>query len=77
MSLVHGDAKLLLPQLVRPLNIASWQAKVRVLKREYGWNYHHIGETIYAPALLKQISERMHVDTIVTKDVGQHHMWTA
>lgn len=27
--------------------------------------------------MLKQISERMHVDTIVTTDVGQHQMWTA
>ncbi|WGL95245.1 acetolactate synthase 2 catalytic subunit [Arsenophonus nasoniae] len=72
-----GDAKLLLPRLARPLNIALWQAKVSALKTEYAWNYNHTGDSIDVPALLKQISERMHVDTIVTTDVGQHQMWTA
>jgi acetolactate synthase-1/2/3 large subunit len=34
-------------------------------------------ETIFAPALLRELSGRLRADAIVTTDVGQHQMWVA
>ena len=34
-------------------------------------------KTIFAPALLKELSDRLRSDAIVTTDVGQHQMWAA
>lgn len=39
--------------------------------------YDHHGDAIYAPLLLKQLSDRKPADCIVTTDVGQHQMWAA
>ncbi len=39
--------------------------------------YDHPGEAIYAPLLLKQLSDRKPADSVVTTDVGQHQMWSA
>ncbi|WP_350305683.1 acetolactate synthase 2 catalytic subunit [Photorhabdus viridis] len=72
-----GDLKALLPRLQQPLSIMSWQQEVRRLKVEYPWCYDHQGEVIYAPLLLKQVSDRKTLNTVVTTDVGQHQMWTA
>ncbi|CAQ86253.1 MULTISPECIES: acetolactate synthase 2 catalytic subunit [Photorhabdus] len=72
-----GDLKALLPRLQQPLSIMSWQQEVQRMKVEYSWCYDHQGESIYAPLLLKQVSDRKVLNTIVTTDVGQHQMWTA
>ncbi|TDB53294.1 acetolactate synthase 2 catalytic subunit [Photorhabdus khanii] len=72
-----GDLKALLPRLQQPLSIMSWQREVKRLKAEYPWCYDHPGEAIYAPLLLKQVSDRKTLNTVVTTDVGQHQMWTA
>ncbi|MBC5792191.1 acetolactate synthase large subunit [Providencia alcalifaciens] len=72
-----GDAKALLPQLMVTKNITSWQEEVQQLKHEFGWRYDHPGEPIYAPLLLKQLSDKMKPNTVVTTDVGQHQMWSA
>ncbi|HHR6079527.1 TPA: acetolactate synthase 2 catalytic subunit [Providencia alcalifaciens] len=72
-----GDAKALLPQLMVTKNIANWQEEVQQLKQEFGWRYDHPGEPIYAPLLLKQLSDKMKPNTVVTTDVGQHQMWSA
>lgn len=47
------------------------------LKAEYAGRYDHPGEAIYAPALLKTLSERKPAETVITTDVGQHQMWAA
>lgn len=47
------------------------------LKADHAWRYDHPGESIYAPLLLKQLSERKPQSAVVTTDVGQHQMWTA
>lgn len=39
--------------------------------------YDHPGDAIYAPLLLKQLSDRKPADCVVTTDVGQHQMWAA
>ncbi|WP_118987501.1 acetolactate synthase 2 catalytic subunit [Photorhabdus sp. CRCIA-P01] len=72
-----GDVKELLPRLRQPLSIMPWQQEVKYLKAEYPWCYDHQGERIYAPWLLKQVSDRKTFNTVITTDVGQHQMWTA
>jgi len=47
------------------------------MKRDYACRYDHPGDALYAPALLKALSDKKPEQTIVTTDVGQHQMWTA
>ncbi|MBC8947574.1 MULTISPECIES: acetolactate synthase 2 catalytic subunit [Xenorhabdus] len=72
-----GDLKTLLPHLQQPLSIQAWQQKIKQLKNEHAWCYDCQGESIYAPLLLKQVSERASSSTVITTDVGQHQMWAA
>ncbi|AWK14847.1 acetolactate synthase 2 catalytic subunit [Candidatus Fukatsuia symbiotica] len=74
---LQGDLKTLLPSLQQALPIEKWCAEVLALKQQYFCRYDHPGQAIYAPLLLKQISERKTASTIVTTDVGQHQMWAA
>lgn len=50
---------------------------VSSLRSEFKWRYDHPGELIYAPLLLKQLSDMMPDSAIVSTDVGQHQMWAA
>lgn len=72
-----GDVKAVLPQLQQPLAIAAWRTHVATLKAEHVCRYDHPGQGIYAPLLLKQLSEKLPGNTVVTTDVGQHQMWSA
>ncbi|MDC9581424.1 acetolactate synthase 2 catalytic subunit [Xenorhabdus sp. PR6a] len=72
-----GDVKDLLPHLQQPLSIQDWQQEIKQLKNEHAWRYDYQGESIYAPLLLKQVSERASPSTVITTDVGQHQMWAA
>ncbi|PHM62267.1 acetolactate synthase 2 catalytic subunit [Xenorhabdus ishibashii] len=72
-----GDLKILLPHLQQPLSIQLWQQEIKQLKNEYAWRYDYQGESIYAPLLLKQVSELASSSTVITTDVGQHQMWAA
>ena len=74
---LHGDAKDLLPKLKLKKSIVPWQQEVQQLKMDFGWRYDHPGELIYAPLLLKQLSDKITPNTVVTTDVGQHQMWSA
>ncbi|MCC8366426.1 acetolactate synthase 2 catalytic subunit [Xenorhabdus sp. PB61.4] len=74
---LKGNLKTLLPYLQQPLSIEAWQQEVKQLKEIHAWRYDYQGEKIYAPALLKLISERKPPNTVITTDVGQHQMWTA
>ncbi|EJF32170.1 MULTISPECIES: acetolactate synthase 2 catalytic subunit [Enterobacteriaceae] len=74
---LQGPLNQLLPALQQPLHIASWQQHVAALNEEHQWRYDHPGQAIYAPLLLKQLSERKSAEAVVTTDVGQHQMWTA
>lgn len=74
---LQGPLNQLLPALQQPLQIADWQQQVATLKAENEWRYDHPGEPIYAPLLLKQLSERKPRECVITTDVGQHQMWTA
>ncbi|OCG20838.1 MULTISPECIES: acetolactate synthase 2 catalytic subunit [unclassified Gilliamella] len=74
---LQGDIKQVLPQLNQTVSIHEWHKKVNQLKAEHPTRYDHPGEAIYAPALLKTLSEKKTASTIITTDVGQHQMWTA
>ena len=70
-----GDLRLVLPQLAVQPDIQPWREHVRAMVAEHGWRYDHPGTGIYAPALLKELSDRLPARTVVTTDVGQHQMW--
>ena len=74
---ILGDLKINLPALAIPLAITEWQQKCQQNSTDFGWRYDHPGEGIYAPAVLKEISDKMPKNTCVTTDVGQHQMWAA
>ena len=74
---LQGDIKQVLPLLNQTISIGEWHKKVGELKAQHPTRYDHPGEAIYAPALLKTISERKSAKTVITTDVGQHQMWTA
>ncbi|NUF26631.1 acetolactate synthase 2 catalytic subunit [Gilliamella sp. ESL0254] len=74
---LQGDIKQVLPLLNQTVSINAWHQRINELKALHPTRYDHPGEAIYAPALLKKLSERKSTDTIITTDVGQHQMWTA
>ena len=55
----------------------EWRKRCRVLGEKHGFRYDAPGTDIYAPALLKRMTELAPDDAIVTCDVGQHQMWVA
>ncbi|MDR9892429.1 acetolactate synthase 2 catalytic subunit [Pseudenterobacter timonensis] len=74
---LQGDLNALLPALQQPLHIDEWRTHTTGMRADYAWRYDHPGEGIYAPLLLKQLSDRKPADCVVTTDVGQHQMWSA
>lgn len=78
---IEGDAKCVLPHLLQEINITTWQNTILALKSQHPYRYDHPGKGIYAPLLLKSLSEKIinsaPNNTIITTDVGQHQMWTA
>lgn len=74
---LQGDLTALLNALQQPLAITEWCEYTADLRREHAWRYDHPGEAIYAPLLLKQLSDRKPKECVVTTDVGQHQMWSA
>ncbi|MGF6438884.1 acetolactate synthase 2 catalytic subunit [Kosakonia sp. 1610] len=74
---LQGDLNALLPALQQQLAIDEWRQHCADLRHEHAWRYDHPGEAIYAPLLLKQLSDRKAENSVVTTDVGQHQMWAA
>jgi acetolactate synthase-1/2/3 large subunit len=73
-----GDIKATLEALhPHTLDITAWKEKIDLMKAEHAWKYDAPGEGVYAPLLLKQLSEQAGDKLIVTCDVGQHQMWVA
>jgi acetolactate synthase I/II/III large subunit len=54
----------------------QWRAHCQERARQHAARYDAPGETVYAPALLKRLSE-LAPDAVVACDVGQHQMWVA
>jgi acetolactate synthase-1/2/3 large subunit len=72
-----GKLAELLPALAQPLDIVPWLDFCRSLKHRHAERYDAPGDGVFAPALLKQLSEAGGNRLIVASDVGQHQMWVA
>jgi acetolactate synthase-1/2/3 large subunit len=57
--------------------IEPWVARCLRDNAHYAARYDAPGEGVFAPALLKELSERAGDKFIAACDVGQHQMWTA
>jgi acetolactate synthase-1/2/3 large subunit len=76
---VAGDLKGVLERLdPGPLSIGPWLETVLGSKARNAFPYADApGEGVYAPALLKALSEAAGDDFVAACDVGQHQMWAA
>ncbi|MDP5292999.1 acetolactate synthase 2 catalytic subunit [Oceanimonas sp. CHS3-5] len=75
---INAELKDVLPRLTgERLAIDAWREQCKALKAEHAWRYDHPGEAIFAPLMLKQLSEAMEDTAMVSCDVGQHQMWVA
>ncbi|QJC35674.1 acetolactate synthase 2 catalytic subunit [Enterobacteriaceae endosymbiont of Donacia sparganii] len=74
-----GNLNFLIPLLEIPKNILKWQYYIKKIKKKYSYKYNLFmkNNKIYAPFLLKKLSDFKDKDTIITTDVGQHQMWVA
>ncbi|MCG9598699.1 acetolactate synthase 2 catalytic subunit [Vibrio sp. Isolate25] len=74
---LRGDINTLLPQLELTQDITPWVKHSESLRSGFKWRYDHPGDLIFAPGLLKQLSDMMPDSSMVSTDVGQHQMWAA
>jgi acetolactate synthase-1/2/3 large subunit len=72
-----GDMTAMLDRLTARPNAAYWARQCQAQKGLWAPRYDAPGAGIYAPALLKQLSEAAGSSAIFTCDVGQHQMWVA
>lgn len=73
-----GDVSAILDRLTAvPADAADWRARCAEHKRMWAMDYDAPGNGVFAPALLKQLSEAAGDKAIFTCDVGQHQMWVA
>ncbi|MGH8078263.1 MAG: acetolactate synthase 2 catalytic subunit, partial [Lysobacter sp.] len=74
---VHGDLRSSLNALAAALPECSvWRTTCLERKQRHAARYNAPGHSVYAPALLKRLSE-LAPDAVVSCDVGQHQMWVA
>jgi len=60
-----------------PLAIDPWMIRCQSRAQNTAARYDAPGEGVYAPALLKALSERAGDEFVAACDVGQHQMWAA
>jgi len=59
------------------LDIDPWRETCRERKERHAFRYDAPGNGVFAPAMLKELSEAAGDDFIAACDVGQHQMWVA
>jgi acetolactate synthase-1/2/3 large subunit len=75
---IRGDLRAVLKALSpQPPRIEAWIERCLRDKALYGPRYEAPGEGVYAPALLKTLSEQAGERFVAACDVGQHQMWAA
>jgi acetolactate synthase-1/2/3 large subunit len=75
---VYGDLRESLKALTAARShCEDWQQRCQRMRANSAPRYDAPGAGVYAPALLKRLSELMPPDTVVACDVGQHQMWVA
>jgi len=74
---IAGDLSAILDSLTTKPSIAEWARQCRAQKEMWAARYDAPGAGVYAPALLKELSEAAGDKAIFTCDVGQHQMWVA
>jgi acetolactate synthase-1/2/3 large subunit len=75
---ITGDLKSVLRAFSpRPPSIAPWIERCQRDRATYAPRYDAPGDGVYAPALLKELSERAGDSFVAACDVGQHQMWAA
>ncbi|MCK8083625.1 acetolactate synthase 2 catalytic subunit [Vibrio sp. 1CM24A] len=74
---IRGDINKIMPQLELNQDISSWVHHSEGLRSSFKWRYDHPGDLIFAPLLLKQLSDMMPASSMISTDVGQHQMWAA
>jgi acetolactate synthase-1/2/3 large subunit len=73
-----GDIKSVLAALAPPRTLISpWVERCERDRANHAPRYDAPGAGVYAPALLKELSERAGTAFIAACDVGQHQMWAA
>jgi acetolactate synthase-1/2/3 large subunit len=72
-----GDVAGILGRLHGGGDFDSWAGQCRAQRVMWAPRYDAPGQGIYAPALLKELSEEAGDSAIFTCDVGQHQMWVA
>ncbi|HEY1607546.1 MAG TPA: acetolactate synthase 2 catalytic subunit [Allosphingosinicella sp.] len=74
---IAGNIEILLDALDAVPDAAVWRQRCLRQKKMWAPAYDAPGNGVYAPALLKRLSEAAPENTIFTCDVGQHQMWVA
>jgi acetolactate synthase-1/2/3 large subunit len=74
---IAGDISAILDSLTAKPSIVEWASQCRAQKEMWAPRYDAPGAGVYAPALLKELSEAAGDKAIFTCDVGQHQMWVA
>lgn len=74
---IAGDMAAILAALTAKPDCAAWTTWCAARKREFAHRYDAPGQGVYAPGLLKDLSEAAGDAAIFTCDVGQHQMWVA
>jgi acetolactate synthase-1/2/3 large subunit len=74
---IVGNIARILDRLDAAPRAANWAAQCFAQKAMWAPRYDAPGQGIYAPALLKELSEVAGDTAIFTCDVGQHQMWVA
>ncbi|MBS7458522.1 acetolactate synthase 2 catalytic subunit [Coralloluteibacterium stylophorae] len=75
---IHGEVGAALRRLAAARSRCdAWRATCSDRSARFANRYDAPGRDIYAPALLRRLSQRVPADAVVACDVGQHQMWVA
>lgn len=83
---INCNLKTAMPLLHKELTVLSaeqqqswqdWRTACETYINEHQWRYDFPHDGIYAPALMKELSDKLPNSAVITSDVGQHQMWVA